>query len=174
MRSKSAERVCRNLGCAFGLGLTVMVVVMARPSTDVAGLPATVRVTVPPSGEVAVTPPRSKSVLVADRLRPGGARAAGRFSVQNQTGKTIGLAFRAHASSTELDRSVRLRLSTRGRLLADTTLRAGRRAGRVLSVRSGAARRLVVQAWMPRDAAGAYEGREVDVSLVPVIAWRRG
>jgi hypothetical protein len=151
-----------------------MIVVAARPSADLAGAPATVRFTVPASGELAVTPLAPDPVLVADRLRPGSPRATGRFEVQNETGQTIALSFRPDASSTALDALVRLRVSAAGRPLIDTTLQGARRTGSALRLPSGAVRQIEMQAWMPRNAGGAYEGRQVDVSLVPVIAGSRG
>jgi hypothetical protein len=161
------------VGCALGLGLALMIVLVARPSANVAGLSATVRFTVPLSGELAVTPPAPLPVLVADRLRPGSPRATGRFEVQNQTGKTIGLGFRARPSSTALNGLVRVRLSAAGRLLADTTLQGALRTDGALRLPPGGTRQIELQAWMPLNVGDGYEGRQVDVSLLPVIARSR-
>jgi hypothetical protein len=145
------------------------IVLFARPSASVAGLTASVRFTIPLSGELAVTPASPRPVLVADRLGAGSPRASGRFEIRNQTGRTIGLSFRARRSSAALDGLVRVRLAAAGRPLADTTLRRILRTGPALRLPPGGARQIEIQAWVPQGVGG-YGGRRVDVSLVPVIA----
>ena len=95
MRSKRSQRVARAVGGALGLGLAAAMVLASWPAANANGLTATVRFSVPPSGELAVTPTSPKPVLVAAGLRPGSTPAVSSFQVQNQTGVPIALRFRA-------------------------------------------------------------------------------
>jgi hypothetical protein len=174
MTSTSAERITRAMGFALGLGVAATIVLVSTPSTSAAGLTATVRFMVPMTGELAVTPVAPHTVLLAEALRPASRPAGGRFRVQNQTGRTIRLGFRAHRSSTSLDALVHVRLSAAGRPLAETTLQGLARTTEALWLPSGAARWIDLRAWMPANAGDGYEGRQVDVSLVPVIIRSRG
>jgi hypothetical protein len=144
----------------------LLIVLGARPSANASGSTAGVSFTVPLSGEVRVTPPAPRPVLVAGRLKASGPRASGRFEVQNQTGRTLGLRFRAIRSSSGLDRFLRVRLSASGRLLANTTLGDLRHASRPLRLPPGVNRMIGVRAWIPANVSDGYEGQQVDVSLV--------
>ena len=175
MRSSiTAASIARAVGCVFGLGLAFTVLLVARPSASAARMTATVRFAVPLSGELAVTPRAPEHCLIAAGLRPGGAPATGRFEAQNQTGETIAVGFRARRSSSALDGLVRVRLSVGGRSLADTTLQGLGRASDTVLIGPGSSRKIKVEAWMPQNVGDGYEGRDIEVSLVPAIAVSRG
>jgi hypothetical protein len=86
----------------------------------------------------------------------------------------IALGFRGRRSSTSLDSLVHVRLGVAGRPLADTTLQGLARTTATLRLPSGGTRQIEVRAWMPAHAGDGYEGRQVDVSLVPVIVQSGG
>jgi hypothetical protein len=175
VRSNRSQRVARAVGGALGLGLAVAVVLGARPSASADGLTATVRFSAPTSGELAVTPAAPQPFLVANSLRPGGNPAIGSFDIHNQTGRRMALAFRVHPSSGALNGLVQVRLSAGGRSLARTSLQ-GMLDGIQTSLQlpSGATRGFRLEAWMPRTVGDGYEGRLVDVSMIPAGARGRG
>jgi hypothetical protein len=71
----TAERITRAAGFALGLGLAAAIVLVSTPEATVAGMTATVRFTVPMSGELAVTPLAPRPVLVAHDLSPAASRS---------------------------------------------------------------------------------------------------
>jgi hypothetical protein len=120
-----------------------------------------------PAGELEVSRPAPRPLLVANSLRPGGRRAATDFRVRNQTGVALALRLRAEPDSTALDGLLRLRLLEGHRVLADSTLEGLGLHPAVFDLRSGEARYLRLEAWIPRDVLSGYEGRLVHVTLVP-------
>jgi hypothetical protein len=167
MNPGSHRNVARLAGAALGIGLAVALLLASRPGAVDSPLPAGVRVEVAATGELDVTPPSPRPVLVADALRPGGRRAASGFEVRNQTGGGLAVALKATADSTALDGLLRLRVRRAGRVLADTTLEGVRRRPLRLELASGQQSRLRLEAWLPEDILSGYEGRLVTVSLVP-------
>ncbi|MDX6653189.1 MAG: hypothetical protein QOJ38_1970 [Solirubrobacterales bacterium] len=168
MGRNPSRLIARALGGSVGLGLAVAIVMVARPAASADGLTATVRFSIPVSGELTVTPAAPKPVLVAAGLRPGGNRAAGSFKVHNQTGRTMPLDFHARPSSAAINGLLQVRLSAAGRTLVRTSLQdMVRGGGGTLRLRSGATRQLTLAAWMPAGVGSGYEGRVIDVSLVP-------
>ncbi len=169
MSAMSATRVARVAGVLLGAGVALALLTAARPSANFARLPASASFTVPLTGELAVTPAPPRPLLVARALMPGGPPAVASFTVRNQTGKTLAVAFRAHATARDLDGLLRIRLRAGDAMLADTTLQ-GLRQGSASAVRlrSGAALAVSVQAWIP-DGTNGYEGRDVAVELTPTL-----
>jgi hypothetical protein len=175
MNRNRHQHVVRALGAALGIGLAVAIVFLARPSASGVGLTATVRFSIPPSAELARTPPAPQPILIAASLRPGNGRAASSFELHNQTAETGTFDFVARPSSTALDGLLQVRLRAGAQTLASGALQ-GMLAGSTSTLRlpSGATRRLELEAWMPADVGDGYEGRLVDVSLIPKNLGRRG
>jgi hypothetical protein len=169
MRSKRCQLVARTMGSALGLGLAAAIVLASWPAANANGLTATVRFSVPPSGELAVTPTSPRPVLVAAGLRPGSTPAVSSFEVQNQTASPMALRFRAQPNSTALDGLLQVRLSS-GRLTLSRTSLQGLLQGSAtpLQLPAGASQRVLLEAWMPSTVGDGYEGRLIDVSLDPL------
>jgi hypothetical protein len=167
--------VARTIGALLGLGLALAIVLIARPSASGAGLTATARFSIPPSGELARTPPAPQPILVADSLRPGEGRTTGSFLLHNQTPRAMMLSFVARPSGTALDGLLQVHLSAAGQTLASGALQ-GLLHGSAGSLRlpSGATRRLELATWMPPDVGDGYEGRLIHVSLIPSNTRGRG
>jgi hypothetical protein len=153
-------------GAVLGIGLALALLLASRPGAAGSPLPASVRVAVRPSGELEITPPPPRSVLVAESLRPGGRGAAGAFRMRNQTGDDLAIVLKTEADSTAFNGLLRFRVRIGGRLVADTTLEGLRRRPIRLRLGSGQRARVQLEAWLPRDILSGYEGRLVRVSLV--------
>jgi len=168
MTRNRRPHIARAIGALLGLGLALAIVLVARPSASGAGLTATVRFSIPLSGELATSPPAPQPVLVADSLRPGEGRTAGGFLLHNQTPRAMTLNFTARPSGTALDGLLQVRLSAAGQTLASGALQ-GMLHGSTSSLRlpSGATRRLKLEAWMPVNVGDGYEGRLIHVTLIP-------
>lgn len=176
MSSRFHNNLARSAGALLGTGLALAFLLATLPGANSAPLPATVRVSVAPTGELEVMPSPFRPVFVADSLLPGHRSANGAFRVRNQTGETLAIRLRTTADSTALDGLVRVRLSADGNLLADTTLQGLQRRAVGLDLPSGARSRLRLEAWIPNDVRTGYEGRRVEVLFVPaarVLGGRR-
>ncbi|MCW3014648.1 MAG: hypothetical protein JWO02_1740 [Solirubrobacterales bacterium] len=170
MISPTPTGLARTLGACLGVAGAALLLFTARPSANVPRLPATVRLAVASTGELEVTPTPLRRVLGSRSLVPGGRRTQARFTIRNQTGKTLVVGFRAPAASTPLDGLLRVRLSSAGASLANSTLQGLRRgSAATLRIASGTTRRLRVQAWIPRDISDGYEGQQATVLLTPTV-----
>ena len=129
------------------------------------------RLTVPATGEIAVTPAPGRPFLAARALTPDGPPASARFEVRNQTGETLAVGFRADAGARQLDGLLRIRLRAGDTTLANTTLQGLRNGSATVRLRSGAARSITLDAWIP-DGTNDYEGRHADVALTPTLRTR--
>jgi hypothetical protein len=159
----------RVAGAVLGVGLALALLVLSRPGAAGSPLAAEVRIEVAPVGELEVRPGPPQPVLVAAGLRPGGKPAAAGFLVRNQTGAELAVDLIARPDSTALDGLLRVRAWADGRRLADTTLGGLRVRPLPLRLASGERVRLRLQAWLPEEVSSGYEGRLVDVSLVPEV-----
>jgi hypothetical protein len=175
MERNRYPHIARAIGALLGLGLALAIVLVARPSASGAGLTATVRFSIPPSAELARTPPAPQPVLVADSLRPGEGRTAGSILLHNQTPDAMMLNFTARPSGTALDGLLQVRLSAAGQTLASGALQ-GLLHGSAgsLQLPSGATRRLKLATWMPPNVGDGYEGRLIHVALIPSNMRGRG
>jgi hypothetical protein len=162
------------VGAVLGVGLALALLVVSRLGAAGSPLAAEVRVEVASVGELEVRPGPPRAVLVAAALRPGGGRAADGFSVRNQTGSDLAVDLVARPDSTALDGLLRVRAWAADRLLADTTLEGLRARPLPLRLASGQRARLRLQAWLPREVLSGYEGRLVEVSLVPEVRMLEG
>jgi len=163
------NNIARATGALLGLGLALAFLVAARPGANASPLPASVRVSIAPIGELAVRPVFPKPVLSANSLRPGRRPAHATFALRNQTASPLAVGLRATADSTALDGLLRLKLSADGKPLADTTLQGMEQGIPGIHLASGKLSRLRLEAWLPRDVLSGYEGIRVDVSLVPAV-----
>jgi hypothetical protein len=169
MSARSLHVAVRVAGVLVGAGAAVALLIGAKPSASFARLPASAGFTIPVSGELAVTPAPGRPFLVARALTPEGARATASFTLRNQTGSTLMVGLRTRAASHELDGLLRIRLRAGDTTLADTTLQGLRHgSAATLRLRSGAARSVALEAWIP-DGTNDYEGRHVDVELTPTL-----
>jgi hypothetical protein len=169
VNSRFNKNLVRTAGALVGAGLALIFLLAARPDANSSPLPATVRVSVAPTGELEVLPSPPRPVLVANALLPGRPPAAATFQIRNQAGRTLAVALSTTADSTALDGLVRIRLSADGHRLADTTLQGMQERSVDLNLASGARTQLQLQAWIPGDVLTGYEGRLVEVSLVPAV-----
>jgi hypothetical protein len=161
------DRITRVVAAALGAALVIALVVMARPAGGHGGvLPASLRLVAEPDGAVEVTPTAPRAVA-SGSLRPGD-RLAGELRLRNQTGTRLALGLRAEPSSTALDGLARVRITSGGQVLAETTLQALRQGtpGRV-RLAPGAAATLRVVASLPAETVTGYEGQHVLVRLAP-------
>ncbi len=169
MSSSAADRFTRAIGAAIGLGLVAALIVAARPAGGHGGvLPAELRFTAGLDGAVTVEPAAPRPLLESGPMRPG-SHAGGAMTVTNQTGEALAVRLRAKPSSTALDGTAQVRVTSGGRTLADGTLQALRQ-GTVEAIRlqPGGSARVRVIAWIPAEAETGYEGRRVAVELEPV------
>jgi hypothetical protein len=168
--SQSSQRnLMRLAGAMLGVGVAVAVLVASRPGAAGSPLPASVHVAVAPAGELEVTPSPPRPVFANDALLPGGRHAVGSFQVRNQTGTGLAIGLWAHANSSAFNGLLRVRVLSGGRPLADTTLEGLQRRPVRLDLASGQRSDLRLEAWLPRDILSGYEGRLVNVSLVPRV-----
>jgi hypothetical protein len=128
---------------------------------------ADLTVRIAPSAEIVPATP-ARPVLRSPSLAADGPGAAptGTTTVRNQTGSARTVAVRAVPDGGDLDAAVRLRVSSRGLLLADATigaLRAG--SAHLLRLPAGASAPITVRASMVPGRAPAAGGRAVDVTL---------
>jgi hypothetical protein len=170
MMMREARTPWRVTGAILGVSLAVALLVIVRPGAAGSPLPAALRVTMAPAGELEVSPAPPRPLLVAGSLRPGGRRAVAAFRVRDQTGASLALRLRADPDSTTLDGLLRLRLLDGRRVLADTTLEGLALRPAALDLRSGEGRELRLEAWLPRDILSGYAGQLVRVALVPRVA----
>jgi hypothetical protein len=159
--------VTRAGGLLVGIAAAVALLVASRPAADLTAAPASVRISVPPTGEIEATPTAPKAALEAAAIRPGDGGRTGSFAIRNQTGTGLAITFAAEGGSSELDGLIRIRMSA-GELLADTTLQGIRKGTATpLVLPSGAERRIRVHVWLPGSISSGYEGRRVELSLAP-------
>lgn len=165
-----APRLTTCAGALLGAGAALVLLVGARPSSSFTTLPASVRVSVPLTGELEVQPAAPRPVLAVPALLPGARPATATVTLRNQTGRTLAVDLRARAAARDLDGLLRVRLRTGGRTLADTTLQGLRHGtGFVLRLPSGARRTVRLQAWIPAAITDGFQGRSVAVTLVPAV-----
>ena len=170
MTTKTDINVSRVAGALLGVGLAALLLIAARPGASPVDPTGSVRLIVPQTGELEVSPAQEPA-LEQDSLRPGGPAAEGSFTVRNQTGETLSVSFRAKGGSTALDGALRVRLDAPGANLSDGTLQALRAGSAAISLPSGATAQLRLEAWIPAEIAqGGFLGGAVNAKLVPVIA----
>jgi hypothetical protein len=159
----------RVIGLLVGAGAAVVLLVATRPAAELTAAPASVRISVPTTGELEASPTAPKPALESRAIRPGQGAQTASFSVRNQTGTELAVTFAADGGSTELDGLLRVRLSA-GDVLADTTLQ-GLRKGTAdqLILPSGAERRVRIRAWIPGSISSGYEGRRAEFELTPEV-----
>lgn len=161
------DRITRVLAAALGVAIVVAVVLMARPAGGHGGiLPASLRFVASQDGAIAVSPAAPRSLLEATHLRPGD-HVAGALELRNQTGERLPVSLRAEPSSTILDGITRVRIEAAGQSVFDSTLQALREGSDPIPVAPGAAVTVHLTAWIPAGEATGYEGRRVEVVLVP-------
>lgn len=162
------DRITRIAAVALGAAIVLVVVLLARPAGGHGGiLPASLRVAASQDGALVVSPAAPKPVLEDARLRPG-AHVGGELRLRNQTGEQLAVRLRAEPSSTALDGILRVRIEAGGKSVFDSTLQALRQGTEdAIRLGPGRAAPLRVSAWIPATEATGYEGRYVDVLLVP-------
>jgi hypothetical protein len=167
MNPSAQRNLARAAGALLGLTLAVTLLLVSRPGAVGAGAPAAVSVAIAPVGELEITPPPPRPVLEARALRPGGPRASGAFAVRNQTGEDLAVALRADVDSTALNGLLEVRVTSGGRVLAESSLESLRVRPPQLRLASGERARLNFEAWLPAQVLEGYEGALVDITLTP-------
>jgi len=167
-----SRRLPRFAGALVGAGIAVAVVVLALPSGGHGGvLPASVDVTVRSDGALAAQPAAPSVVLHSASLRPGTPAAEASFDLVNEAGQPLTAALRAIPSSTELDSLARVQLVADGRTFGDMTIGELRRGTPIsLVIASGERRHVRLAIEIPASVETGYEGRHVDLQLVPAVA----
>jgi hypothetical protein len=165
----ASSHLIRAAGLLLGAGIAIALLVAARPASELTSAPASVRISVPATGELEASPMAPQPALATQAIRPGEPAGTGSFTVRNQTGTDLQVAFAADGGSTELDGLLRVRLSA-GRTLADTTLQGIRKGTATpLTLPSGAQREVRVRAWIPGSISSGYEGRRAEFELTPEV-----
>jgi hypothetical protein len=166
----ATTHLARVAGLLAGIAAAVALLAASKPAAELSAAPASLRVSVPATGELETTPAAPKAALSASAIRPGDGGHTGSLEVRNQTSTGLAVTFKADGGSTELDALLRVRL-TAGHVLADTTLQGIRKGTSTpLVLPSGAERRVRVRAWIPASISSGYEGRRVEISLTPDTA----
>jgi hypothetical protein len=169
------KNISRAIGALLGIALAGSLVAIARPSSEVPTIPATVSFEVPLSGELEVDPVAPRPVLDSASLQPESPRGSTSFDVRNQTADRLSVGFKAESAGTSLDSLLRIRLSFGGAVIADTTLQ-GLRAGSesTVSLDSGQSAAIRLEAWIPPSVETGYESQRANISLVPELSREQG
>lgn len=162
------EIFARLTGLVIGAGLVLVLLVAARPTREPeSGLPAGARVTVEPIGELDLQPAPPDPLLDTEAIEPGGEPVSAVLSLRNQTGQEMLVGLQGESDVHDLDGLLRVRLSDDGEVLADTTLGGLSNPIDLGALASGEGRQLTLTVWIPGSVADGYQGRQVDVTLVP-------
>ena len=165
---KSINHLARTAGAGLGIAAAALLLLSVRPSSAVPGIGATVRFTLVPTGELEARPAPPAHLLVSRSLAPRSPAASGDFTLRNQSGSTLLVNLRAKRSSSELDGLLRVTLSANGRDLGATTLQALRHGAPVpLRLAPGRIAHLELSARIPNNVTDGYQGRLVNVDLIP-------
>jgi hypothetical protein len=170
MSTHSQKNLVRLAAAVLGIGLVAALLAVSRPGAAGSPLPASVRVSMAPAGELEANPASPRPILLANSLLPGRRPVAAAFSVRNQTGDALAISLRTSADSTALDGMLEVRLSAGPRTLADTTLQGMRLRPVRLKLASGTRAHLRIEASIPADVLSGYEGRLVHIALTPVVS----
>src|SRR6478752_7768409 len=100
MNSRLSKNVVRAAGVLVGAGLALIVLLAERPDAHGSPLPATISVSVAPTGELDVLPAPPRPVLAAGDLQPGGPPAVSTFQIRNQAGRTVAVTLSTTVDST--------------------------------------------------------------------------
>jgi hypothetical protein len=158
----STDRIARRVGIALGICLAAAALVSWRVPGGERTLGADVRMEALQTGPVGVAP--LQPFLTQPSLMPGQS-ASGSATLRNQTGVPLVLRLRALPSVPDLDRLLRVRVSTGATTLYDGEL-GGLRAGSApLRVASARTADVHVTASLPAAVRSGFQGRIVDVSL---------
>jgi hypothetical protein len=164
-RATSGERWTRRAGFVFGLALVGVALLGWRiPAGEGRLAGADLIFSSAPTGELAVSP--AGPFLTLASFGPSSGAATGEFEVANRTGRRLAVRARVLPDSYDLDRRLRVRLSSgaaavfRGDL---GRLRVWTTGSFVLG--PGERRRLELQAWFPASVHDGYEGRIASVAL---------
>jgi hypothetical protein len=174
MSANAHRNVARAAGALLGICLAVALLLVSRPDAAGAPLPASVRIAVAPVGELEIAPAPPRAALVANALRPGGRPARGAFTARNQTGEDLTVVLQADADSTALNGLLGVRVGAGNGPVEQTTLEGLRLHPIRLRLDSGQRTRLRLEAWLPAEVLSGYEGRQVEVTLTPVLHAEEG
>ncbi|HVX32321.1 MAG TPA: hypothetical protein VHA80_04200 [Solirubrobacterales bacterium] len=169
MTTRQQKKLAAAAGAIVGVAFAVALLIASRPGAAGSPLPAALRVSMAPGGALEVTPAPPRPLLDGRSLRPGGRPATADFRLRNQTGSTLATTLVAKADSTALDGLLRVRILAGGAPLADTTLQGIELHPPTLRLRSGEARRLRLDAWIPGGILAGWQGRLVQVTLRPRV-----
>jgi hypothetical protein len=164
MSATAADKLARRVGAVIGLAAVAVALLSWRIPAASETLGADVRLVATPPGELATEP--AGAFASGRALEPGSGAARGSLELSNLAGRRLVVRPRLLPSSRDLDRLLRVRLTARGRTLADGSLgqlRTWSRRG--VAVSSGGHARIEARAWLPRRTRRGYAGRSIDVAV---------
>jgi len=165
MTAISGMRTARLAGFAVGAALAAALLLASRPAAGGAAAGADVSVYANQTGELAVSPPGPNTFVDAPRLHPGQS-ASGSFRLTNQTGMAEAIGLAAAPSSHRLDETLSMRLTSRGRTLANGTLAALSASGeRKLVLGPGETSKVTATVSLAPNAGADAAAALVDVAI---------
>jgi hypothetical protein len=163
------SHILRFTGLVIGALLAVSLVLSGRMPASQAEAPARLSMASQPTTQLGVEP-AGKDFIADEPLLPGGRSARGLLSITNFTNRRLGVRLRTSSAQRDLDRLVRLRVSSGGRTVFEGGLGQLRSWSRGIVRLAAADRRKVrFRAWLPMSVESGYEGRSVELEL----EWKR-
>lgn len=158
----------RRAGLAAGLAVALAGLLAWQMPNSHGQLGLDLQVTASPTGELGITP--LAPFVSASAMRRGDSRT-GRFTVRNETHGPVEVRIHASAQRRDADSALHVRLTSGGAELFDGALGALRRpTARTLRIPRRGASTIAATLYIPRSAAGGFEGRIVDLQLDPVTS----
>jgi hypothetical protein len=151
------------VAATVGVGLCLVALVAWRLPTSGSPPGLDLRLIVVPPGELTVDP---IGVFASARaMQAGEEPAGGVLDVSNIAGRRLLVRPVALPSARGLARTVRLRATAGGRVLADAPLASLERPrGAGIEIPARGSRQIAVSAWLPRGETG-YRGRILDITV---------
>ena len=151
------------MGFTLGASLSVGFVYTSHVGGSATALGAHVRVVVPVTGELSVSP--SNEVIEVPAMMAGGENAEAVVTVRNKTGVVRDLVPRAEVTSPDMLELLQLRLQADGETIFDGSLNELTRGADALTVESGESLELHILTWIDPSSGRASVGRNADVTL---------
>jgi hypothetical protein len=149
------------LAAGFLLAASLLYVLRFPPSDGSLG--ADVQLVALAPGELTVKP--TDAFLAGRDLKPGGPAAEGELRVRNITTGPLDVRVNALPSDRALARLVHIRLSSGGRVLADSNIAAIRHGSDPMRIPLGRAGTLRAKVWIPRSVKRGYQARLAQVTM---------
>ena len=153
-------------GLAAGLALAATILVLGRVPGGHGVAGAALGLSANPVTELGVTP-AGREFMTARALKAGGSPAEGTLVIANYTGRRLTAGVQLTGDDRDLDRVLRVAVSSAGRSLFEGPLGDLRKPGRLgLALAARRSGRLVFRAWVPRGLPTRdFQGRFARLSL---------